>query len=251
MTKALILPDIHGRSFWQEPCKAADTYDKVIFLGDYLDPYDFEFISVKTAMENFRRILDFKKQNKEKVILLLGNHDMPYYSAKYYLFAFRHSRHSLTYHNDISQIFEDNKELFQIAYDLDNILFTHAGVDRCWLKEVVGCDTCDLPELTQQLNSLTESTDGLKKLFKVSWRRGGPDTYASCIWADVEDLLDESDGLNIRQVFGHTLQAFYNSDDEIEFGEPIEFRNNKMLDCARPFVLDCDNFTLHSPSSNF
>lgn len=40
--KLLILPDIHGRVFWKEPCQNIEDYDKVIFLGDYLDPYGFE-----------------------------------------------------------------------------------------------------------------------------------------------------------------------------------------------------------------
>ena len=40
--KILVLPDIHGRHFWKEPCNNIETYDKVVFLGDYLDPYDFE-----------------------------------------------------------------------------------------------------------------------------------------------------------------------------------------------------------------
>ena len=40
--KILIIPDIHGRSFWIEPCSHIDEFDKVIFLGDYHDPYPFE-----------------------------------------------------------------------------------------------------------------------------------------------------------------------------------------------------------------
>ena len=47
MNKVLILPDIHGRQFWKKPCENIDNYDKVVFLGDYLDPYNFEFISVE------------------------------------------------------------------------------------------------------------------------------------------------------------------------------------------------------------
>lgn len=37
MTKILIIPDLHGRSFWKEPCN--NWKDKIIFLGDYHDPY--------------------------------------------------------------------------------------------------------------------------------------------------------------------------------------------------------------------
>ena len=51
----LIIPDIHGRDFWK---KAVDSkgYDKIIFLGDYTDPYDFEGITEETAVENFKYI---------------------------------------------------------------------------------------------------------------------------------------------------------------------------------------------------
>lgn len=72
--KLLILPDIHARKFWKEPCKDIGNYEKVVFLGDYLDPYGFEGITVEDAIENFNEIIDFKKKNSEKVVILLGNH---------------------------------------------------------------------------------------------------------------------------------------------------------------------------------
>ena len=74
MNKVLILPDIHGRKFWKKPCENIDNYDKVVFLGDYLDPYNFEFISVEEAIKNFKEIIELKRNNMDKVVLLLGNH---------------------------------------------------------------------------------------------------------------------------------------------------------------------------------
>lgn len=70
----LVCGDIHGRKFWKKPCENIEPYDKVIFLGDYLDPYDFEHISVPQAIVNFEDILELKKNNMDKVVLLLGNH---------------------------------------------------------------------------------------------------------------------------------------------------------------------------------
>ena len=43
MSNILIIPDIHGRTFWKE-CIKCREYDEIIFLGDYLDPYSFEGI---------------------------------------------------------------------------------------------------------------------------------------------------------------------------------------------------------------
>ena len=56
--EVLIFPDIHGRQFWKEAIKKfpKDQYPnlKIIFLGDYLDPYGYEGILCKDAIENFK-----------------------------------------------------------------------------------------------------------------------------------------------------------------------------------------------------
>ena len=49
----IIIPDVHGRSFWKEYVKGHEEED-IIFLGDYLDPYGYEGIHCKDAIENFR-----------------------------------------------------------------------------------------------------------------------------------------------------------------------------------------------------
>lgn len=250
--KILILPDIHGRIFWKGPCKNIEKYDKVIFLGDYLDPYELEHIKVEDAVVNFKEIIDFKKQNKDKVVLLLGNHDMPYAFKDYYHFSSWHCRHAEQYHNEIANLFRTNINLFQIAFVYKDILFTHAGVESEWLEDVVGCKSNDINEIADALNHLTEDKDGLLKLYKISDSRGGRDYHPSCIWADVEDIKWDVDADDenekpihrIRQVFGHTLQALYNKDGKIEYCEPYQFELCKMLDCARAYVLDAKTFRI-------
>ena len=44
-SKILIIPDVHGRTFWHYAKDHVDEYDKIIFLGDYLDPYRYEGIT--------------------------------------------------------------------------------------------------------------------------------------------------------------------------------------------------------------
>ena len=75
----LIIPDIHGRNFWKNAVeKHFEDTSKTIFLGDYLDPYPWEGITRKEAIANFQEIIDFKKENKDKVgrIYFLGFHQM-------------------------------------------------------------------------------------------------------------------------------------------------------------------------------
>ena len=43
--KYLIIPDLHGRAFWREPVMETleKTAAKIVFLGDFHDPYHKEF----------------------------------------------------------------------------------------------------------------------------------------------------------------------------------------------------------------
>ena len=77
MTKILVIPDVHGRSFWKEPCN--NWEDKIIFLGDYHDPYG-EYIDEEPnkaeSLTNLRELTAFveNRRHTSDVICLLGNH---------------------------------------------------------------------------------------------------------------------------------------------------------------------------------
>lgn len=255
MNNVLVLPDIHGRKFWIEPCRHINEFDKVIFFGDYLDPYNFEDISVENAIENFKEIIEFKKNNMDKVVLLLGNHDLPYYSEDYFKFSDWHCRHANFSHKKIHILFEENKDLFKIAHVENDIIFTHAGIESGWLNDVVKCNSSDINEICDEINQLSDTVGGLRKLFQITSERGGRDRFGSCVWTDVHDIIWDIESLEnpntiirpihkIKQIFGHTMQAFYGKTGDIEFGNAIEFGNCKMLDCAKAFVLDVENFTV-------
>lgn len=253
MNKVLILPDIHGRRFWKESCNNIDQYTKVIFLGDYFDPYNFENISVTDCIDNFKEILELKKNNMDKIVLLLGNHDYPYYSDDYYHFSKYHCRHSKMYHNEISDLFVKNKEYFKLCHVEGDILFTHAGIESGWLYDVVGCnEKSNINDICNVINELQDNIKGQHKLYMITSQRGGWNKYGSCIWADINDIMwdiDTDDNKrkpiqNMKQVFGHTIQAFYDHNGKIVFGKPIEQKNIKMLDTANSYVLDIKKWEL-------
>ena len=256
--KIAVTPDVHGRTFWKAIVKNAEDYRKIVFLGDYLDPYEFEGITIEDAIENFKEILEFKKQNMDDVVLLLGNHDMPYFSSVYKAFSLYHSRMNLEHWMELNKLFTENKKLFRIAYTERGILFTHAGVNEGWLKSISRTDDydkeIDIHRLSYVLDTLMDTKEGLKKLFRISRERGGYDKFGSCIWSDVEEMVYEQEKLmderhkispimKVKQVFGHTLQAYY-SKDGIKMGQPIEFMNIKMLDNGCAYELDVTNFTV-------
>lgn len=75
MGKILICPDVHGRQFWKEPClDHKNDFEKIVFMGDYVSPYEWEGITNEKAIDVFKEILSFRKENPEKVVLLMGNH---------------------------------------------------------------------------------------------------------------------------------------------------------------------------------
>ena len=61
----LIIPDIHGRKFWKETLLKYNKqeYPKlvIIFLGDYVDPYQFEGVTREAAISNFQEIINMAK----------------------------------------------------------------------------------------------------------------------------------------------------------------------------------------------
>jgi len=73
--KIIVLGDTHGRSKWKEVLRKEPDATKVVFLGDYFDSFDIPF---EEQVENFTNILALKKEDPDKIVLLLGNHDFQY-----------------------------------------------------------------------------------------------------------------------------------------------------------------------------
>lgn len=245
--KILVLPDIHGRQFWKEPCKNIDQYDKVVFLGDYMDPYDFEHISVEEALVNFEEIVDFAKQHTNKVVMLLGNHDMPYFSKTYKSFSWWHCRHSKKFHNEISNMFNEHRDWFKIIHIENNVVFSHAGIRKDWIKvmnkqfrknNLPVIEIKDLPNDFTKLNNIlnSEREQGLGDF--VSEYRGGDSSVGSCVWADVHEHYSPDEYAKVKQVFGHTLQARYNSYGGISYGKPLITDRYMMLDNCKAYELN-------------
>ena len=124
--KLLLIPDVHGRASWQQPVKDALKLKDIhiIFLGDYVDSFDIPGFKI---LQNLREIIALKKKFPDKVTLLLGNHDYAYIHGFYAISGFQASMM-----NDYRQIFEENKNLFEVAWGSSGkeryTLVTHAGL---------------------------------------------------------------------------------------------------------------------------
>ncbi len=76
MKNWIIIPDVHGRRFWRKAVEGLDTpgheEDRVVFLGDYVDPYPWEGILPGEAVKELEDIIALKKRNPDRVVLLLS-----------------------------------------------------------------------------------------------------------------------------------------------------------------------------------
>ena len=236
--KILSLGDIHGRDKWMfhthgspyefnlwkisvENGAPGDCefwndmpymeYDKIIFVGDYSDSYD---LSNETILSNLRNIIFFKKNLPNKVVLLLGNHDVQYLVHGQICSGFR-SEMNL----DLNQLLSDKECDFKIAHqEIDNEgktwLWTHAGVTQDWLDQVRN-ETLNpnyrLYEIVKDYENANVADFvnmlwGIKndRIFDVDPSSGGLALYAGPIW--VRRSLDDSPLKDTHQIVGHTPQ---------------------------------------------
>ena len=223
----IIIPDVHGRVFWKEIVKNSE--DKIIFLGDYVDPYPGENISLIGALDNLSEIIDYKKSNPSKVILLLGNHDFMYMDSEHNKYSCRHD-----FENEpkITKLLMNNRDLFQMNYSIEVknklYIFSHAGILKPWIekyKDLFG----EFPGSLDKINELYKKWDPefISSLLEISYYRGGWSDFGSMIWSDVREHSVSCEE-NIYQIFGHTQLK----------DKPIIEKHFADLDCRRPFFFD-------------
>lgn len=204
----IALGDTHGRDLWQEIAKKED-YDKFIFIGDYLDSR--ENITTRFQIENFERILDFKRNDPERVVVLIGNHDYHYFD-----FVNEHySGFQSNYKKEISRLLNDaiEERLMQICFLHEKYLFSHAGVTNTWYKKNVGTDK----QLETRINNLLyNSPESFSFTIGENCSPFGDDKTQSPIWVRPDSLInDRLDGY--IQVVGHTIQRTITTLNDVVF----------------------------------
>lgn len=223
-----ICSDCHGRLFWKDIIPRKDEFEKIIFLGDYLDPYGFEEISNVDALNSFKEILEFKKENSSQVILLQGNHDQQYAISK----GICNCRCDVFNYKEIQKLFRDNFDLFEIFYKFEQnnqkFLFSHAGIADEWINKyfpgIEADKQLDFLEKKCKENNLEEIID---LLAPCSYYRGGWDRAGSIVWRDAQEDISNRFGY---QIFGHTMLK-----------APYVTKNWACVDCKEVIILNNQN----------
>ena len=202
----IIIPDIHGRTFWKEAIQKYPN-SEIIFLGDYLDPYPSEGISQQLALENFKKIIEFAKEN-DKCTLLFGNHDL------HYMIDLYGDRKDEDREACIKELFINNLSLFSLIKSLKIngklYVFSHAPILERWVKGTGLPNSPELliSELNDKIQNLIDNKFYLEYILNfISSYRGGFDSYGSPLWSDIRELVLDGNkiltGIDFN-VFGHT-----------------------------------------------
>lgn len=123
--KVLVIWDLHWLNIWKKLVE--NECDHIVFLWDYVDSY---VAPNEDILNNLKEIIEYKKNNLDKVTLLLGNHDIQYIYKEWNTCSwFRANMFS-----SLNNLFNENLKLFQIAKKIDDYYFTHAWVTQDWIK---------------------------------------------------------------------------------------------------------------------
>jgi predicted MPP superfamily phosphohydrolase len=218
----ITIGDLHGSQSWKQV--HPKSWDRIVFTGDYVDSYDY---TDKQILLNFQQVLLLKKDNPEKVILLLGNHDLHYFfkgTDRHYCTGFRRKMLPA-----LHKIFQTEKENFQAAFQVGNHLWTHAGVVQRWYDHFIKSQI--LPEdenVASTLNRLFLSY--YLPLFHVSEIRGGYDKDGGIFWAHSTETCNDPLP-EYHQIVGHTrtqkgilIASFQKADTSFAYVDCLESR---------------------------
>lgn len=195
--KIVALGDTHGRLNWKDiVAKELESSDKIVFIGDYFDTHDD--VTPEQQINNFLEIVEFKKANMDKVVLLIGNHDFHYMGFVHETYSGYQYGASVRIHEILKEALKD--ELLQMCYVNDIYVFTHAGITKTWARR---CNI-DIDDLE---NSVNETFKAKPIYFGFTmgdnYSQTGNDITQPPIWVRPQSLLADAIP-DVVYVVGHT-----------------------------------------------
>ena len=196
--KTVVIGDVHGRSLWKLIVNQENP-DRVIFIGDYFDSFD---IKGEEQLNNFLDIIEYKKSSGKEVIMLIGNHDHHYFPE---IGDTGTSGYQPMFSYQINPVLDANREHLQMAYQMDEFLFSHAGVSSVFMDETFGPNGWKVETIVNDLNEMFMYRPGVFSFNGLD--PYGDDTYQTPIWIRPKSLMRANrNTLRTRfiQVVGHT-----------------------------------------------
>lgn len=238
--KILCVGDIHAKPWVVHAVSLlADDYDRIIFLGDYVDDWGADPLMSKEALE---AVSVFYRRNNHKVVMLRGNHDFSEYYG-YRKREFMCSGFDFGTHNECQLLYKNNWEhmltvdIIHGDYDdpqRGDYWISHAGITSGWDKEWSEYWN----SLTHEQKSISSLLDTEEFLAQVGYARGGGSSNPSPIWVDKDELVASPKPF-VNQIVGHT---------PVKTVTCHEFKNG---DGTRNKIFFCDTFSTYRDGSPY
>lgn len=214
--RILTIGDIHGENTWKQPLEYyrpddvetnINLYDYIVFVGDYVDSFE---LSDTQIYKNLLEIVDLKLKYPDKVILLLGNHDVQYIHKGNGCSGYRPSMYL-----QLNELFTRHEKLFQIAFQIENYLWSHAGLHRGFYKYQIEQQKYVIHNGVQREELEIDKSGNVadilnwcyevrhQPIFDCGWSRGGSQKVGGPLWADKDETYKKP-LLGFHQIVGHT-----------------------------------------------
>ena len=241
MTKVLVVPDIHGN--WKEALKFIkknkDKVEKVVCLGDYVDDFD-ESLNGKVMIDGFRELTELAKKESEKFCLCIGNHD----------YAYIHGSRCSGFHEEYAvaykAMFEDAKDYLNIAYEIQGVVYSHAGFGMWFCKillDKIGKEQLEVEDVNKLYKSNPEFFDFIFVEGTTS-DKTGDSKYQGPLWIRPKSLIHQL--YYPVQAVGHTELVI--GDNTKPLAVTPQGRQELLLLFDRP---DHSGFTIFENLNNF
>ena len=231
--KILSVGDTHGKAAWQhiDPTK----YDRIYFTGDLYDAFEYTNKEIHT---NALELVQWAK-DAGNVYLCIGNHDAHYFTWHTPVYEdVRGSGHSANQLYQAYNLYQDNKELFRVAYRQGNYLWTHAGLSngsynsyfKPYVDDIMASQK--FTNLAQVLNYMWDIKH--PSIFLVPMSRGGGSLHGSLLWSNITDTADDPLE-NYHQIVGHSrvldiVHKQSNDDTSITYIDCLDTRIDKFYE---------------------
>jgi hypothetical protein len=212
--KVLVIPDIHQcLSFAEEAL--SESFDTVVFLGDYFDCYEQPDGKVYYSIEDTCHWLNRTKEILgHRGIWLLGNHDLSYLESS---LAMNHTKGGHPKLNYTCSGYSNNKATaikkylhpnflpeLKLSASVDGYILSHAGFHPDTLPYN---PSLSVEELIQLLSDRWSDESRTFRHYldhwvgRASWSRGGRSMTGSPIWLDWDEFVPIK---GVNQIVGHT-----------------------------------------------
>jgi hypothetical protein len=189
--RTLIVPDIHNRIERADHWLATQTYERVVFLGDYFDDFGDD---VRDARKTALWLRD--RMDSTDDVFLLGNHDAAYmFPRKDELYC---SGFTKAKAKAIREILKPGHwRRLKLAHEEQGWLLSHAGVHPVWIEE---------PAMAKILLRCDEAMKrtargNMDPILGAGVDRGGSLLFGGPLWMDWDSLVPIP---GINQIVGHT-----------------------------------------------